>query len=298
MILQNPTLWESLVQAFTAGRLDAPIILAGQHSVGKTTLIQKFCQRVWCKSGGEDSCQVCQQVISRLYPDLFWVEREDGASEIKLEQTQALLQRLASTSLLGGVKIAVISEAEYLNASSGNALLKYLEELSPRCLFFLSTNQPSRLLPTIRSRAMYLSLPPVSHDKLLREFSWDPNLSALEREQQIWLSGGCPGFLMRWQEDEAFGQEVKERAELVGRWWQGDRAAHREIITSFDKTSLAEQRDTFQELIRLLELWIVKPQKKEPPGLNRLPALWHSQMALRSYVSPRLLLDTLFYTSL
>lgn len=145
---------------------------------------------------------------------------------------------------------------------------------------------------------MYLSLPPVSRDKMSREFSWEPNLSPAEREEQAWLSGGCPGFLVRWQEDEALWLEVKERAKLIGRWWQKDRVAHREIAASFDKTSLAEQRDIFQELMQLLELWLARPSGKEPPSLDRLPALWHAQAALQSYVSPRLLLDTLFYTSL
>lgn len=294
MILQNPTLWDSLVQAFTAGRLTMPLIIAGPSSIGKTTLIKKFCRRLWCPGGGEDDCIICRQTISGVYPDLIWLEREESASEIKLEQTQTMLKRLALSSLLGGMRIAVIAEAEYLNENSGNALLKYLEELPTRCLFFLSTSQPSRLLPTIKSRAMYLSLSPVSSEKLSREFSWDQTLSLSERQEQVSLSGGCPGFLMRWQEDEALWQEVRAQALLVSRWWQGERLAHRELASAIAALTLAEQRDFLQELIRLLELRLAAERE---PRLNRLPFLWRARQALENYVSPRLLLDTIFYTS-
>lgn len=295
MILQNPTLWDSLVQALTAGRLTMPLVIAGPSSIGKTTLIKKFCRHLWCRGGGEDDCIICRQVASGVYPDLIWLEREEGSSEIKLEQTQAMLKRLASSSLLGGLRVAVIAEAEYLNENSGNALLKYLEELPASCLFFLSTSQPSRLLPTIQSRAMYLSLSPVSPARLIREFSWDPAFSPVKRQEQICLSGGCPGFLVRWQEDEALWQEVRGQAGLMSRWWQGERLAHRELVSAMATLTLTEQRYFLQELIRLLELQLTVECE---PRLNRLPFLWRARQALQNYVSPRLLLDIIFYTSL
>ncbi len=68
----------------------------------------------------------------------------------------------------------IISPADAMNEAAQNALLKSFEEPHPYCHFILLTEQPSALLPTIRSRAQLfipkltdqLDLPPSAKPKI------------------------------------------------------------------------------------------------------------------------------------
>lgn len=56
----------------------------------------------------------------------------------------------------GGKRVALIEPAEYLNHNAANALLKTLEEPGEDMHIILVSHQPSRLLPTLRSRCQAL----------------------------------------------------------------------------------------------------------------------------------------------
>jgi DNA polymerase-3 subunit delta' len=65
-------------------------------------------------------------------------------------------------------KIFVINEAERLNDESGNCLLKVLEEPPRWTHFVLVTENPSAVLPTIRSRCQTLAFLPVATEEIER----------------------------------------------------------------------------------------------------------------------------------
>ncbi len=58
----------------------------------------------------------------------------------------------------GGRRVVIVDSAEELNTNAANALLKMLEEPPKNAILLLISHQPSRLLPTIRSRCRTLSL--------------------------------------------------------------------------------------------------------------------------------------------
>jgi len=65
----------------------------------------------------------------------------------------------------------IVDSADELNVSAANALLKSLEEPPRRALFLLISAEPSRLLPTIRSRCRRLEFRPLSAADLKRAAS-------------------------------------------------------------------------------------------------------------------------------
>ncbi len=84
------------------------------------------------------------------HPDIFVLNPINNV--IKKEQIMDLKNFLDNTSQVSGKKIYVINNAELLNASSANSLLKILEEPENNIYAFLLSSNISNILPTIKSR--------------------------------------------------------------------------------------------------------------------------------------------------
>lgn len=110
-----------------------------------------------------------------LIEDLSLIRSEETigkAGEIKIEDIRALLHT-TSLSPNGKSRLAVIYNCEKLNQSSGNILLKSLEE-PPSHLTFLLFSKNRSVLPTIKSRCRIYDL-----DFQIRQETSDNNLNDL-----------------------------------------------------------------------------------------------------------------------
>lgn len=97
--------------------------------------------------------------IKCLESDLYLVEPEDikgKGGEIKVQQIREILH-LTSLSPNGNKRIIAVFNAERFNQSSGNILLKNLEEPQSQILFLLFSKFDS-VLPTIKSRCRVIHL--------------------------------------------------------------------------------------------------------------------------------------------
>lgn len=106
-------------------------------------------------------CISCQLYGSEAgHPDFRLFSPEGKTHIIKIDSVRSVLDFLAESSLRGGLKIVVFSEADALNIASQNALLKSLEEPQAQRLIILLTEKPHLLLPTIKSRCQTLKALP------------------------------------------------------------------------------------------------------------------------------------------
>ncbi len=88
-----------------------------------------------------------------------------------LAVAQTLRSQANRRPAFGARQVFVIGEAETLvpqesSQEAANALLKLLEEPPPSTLLILTSSEPGRLLPTIRSRTMPLHLPALAPDSV------------------------------------------------------------------------------------------------------------------------------------
>lgn len=88
--------------------------------------------------------------------DLLYIETE--LQNIKKEEILDLKEKLNTSSIYNGLRIYVILEAEKLNASSSNTLLKFLEEPSDNIYAVLITINKNKVLETIRSRCIGIKI--------------------------------------------------------------------------------------------------------------------------------------------
>lgn len=104
---------------------------------------------------GQD-CLVCSQISAGTFPELKIIEA-DGAW-IKKEQLLNLKDEFNKKSIGSDKKVYIINNAEKLNQSSSNSLLKFLEEPEANIVAILLTNNKFQLLDTIISRCQILTL--------------------------------------------------------------------------------------------------------------------------------------------
>jgi len=90
-------------------------------------------------------CRECERVATRAHPDLYFLELEEDAQQIKVDQVRALTEALTLTGHGSGASVAIVNPADLLNASAANALLKTLEEPRPGTLIVLVTQISARL---------------------------------------------------------------------------------------------------------------------------------------------------------
>lgn len=92
------------------------------------------------------------------HPDVHPIEPESKSRRIRVEQIRALEHELRLRSLLGGVKVGVIFDADRLIEAAANAFLKTLEEPPASSHLLLVSAQPEQLLETILSRCIEVPL--------------------------------------------------------------------------------------------------------------------------------------------
>jgi DNA polymerase-3 subunit delta' len=103
-------------------------------------------------------CSRCRRVDDGNFPDLTWLRPESKSRIISVEQVRDLIQMVNLKPTEGGYKIAIIAGADRLQISAANAFLKTLEEPPSRSVLLLLTTEPHRLLETITSRCLRLTV--------------------------------------------------------------------------------------------------------------------------------------------
>lgn len=136
------------------------------------------------------------------HPDFFTVGKPEENSFIPLELLigskdhrgkEGLCYEISRTPFRGGRKIAVIDDADFLNAEGANSLLKTLEEPPSDSLLILIGTSAGKQLPTIRSRCQLIRFSPLSGKNLARILYENEEVESLEAGMKIAVhaEGNC-----------------------------------------------------------------------------------------------------------
>ena len=206
-------LWQQL-----AGRAQHAhaYLLHGAAGIGKRALAERLMARLLCLSpNGLDACgncKSCHLLAAGTHPDNFVLEPEEADKPIKVDQVRELVEFVVQTAQLGGRKVVLLEPAEAMNLNAANALLKSLEEPSGNTVLLLISHQPSRLLPTIKSRCVQQACPlPSEAVSLVWLAQALPEQGDEERADLLTLAAGSPLAALRMH-----AQGVREqRAQAV-----------------------------------------------------------------------------------
>lgn len=108
------------------------LLLCGTAGVGKTTVAKALCEEVGC--------------------DYIVINGSDEGRQIETLRVK-IKNYASSVSLMGGRKVVIIDEADYMNAESVQPALRgAIEEFSGNCSFIFTCNFKNRIMEAIHSR--------------------------------------------------------------------------------------------------------------------------------------------------
>lgn len=178
---------QAFLDAFNAGRLHSGWLITGPRGIGKATLAWKIATFLLAQNPDDglfgapppptalkidDENPDARLVQSGAHPRLFVVRRpyDDKTKKLKTDITVDAVRGVKGffhmSATDGGRRVVIVDAADELNRNAANAILKELEEPPADTTILLVAHQPSRLLPTIRSRCRELRCAPLGTDDL------------------------------------------------------------------------------------------------------------------------------------
>ena len=155
-------------------------LFTGPPGSGRSTAARAFAAALQCTESGCGSCPSCHTVLGGTHADVLIVNTR--ALSIGVNDTRALVARAAHHPAGGRWQIMVIEDADRLTEQASNALLKAIEEPTPRTVWLLCAPALEDVIPTIRSRCRHLSLRTPSTgavtDVLVRRDGVDPSMAS------------------------------------------------------------------------------------------------------------------------
>ena len=198
-LLGNEQLKENLTHSLRRGRISHFYLISGPEGAGKHTLARLLAAAILC--GGADRpcgrCGPCRKVLDGNHPDFITIDDPEKKTVpvdlIRQARADIYIQPNESDH-----KIYLFPRAQDMGLPGQNALLKVLEEPPKYGVFILLTDNPEKLLPTVRSRCTELALHGLPEDTLrqalVKEF---PGAAAETIQGAIVRSGGWLGQARR-----------------------------------------------------------------------------------------------------
>ena len=246
-LLGNDRLKDNLKSSIARGRISHFYLISGPEGSGKHTLARLLAAAILCQDTQKPCCRCgpCRKVLENNHPDFITVddpEHKNVAVKIVREFREDVFIRPNESAY----KIYFLPQE--LGTEGQNALLKILEEPPKYGVFILLTDNPEKILPTVRSRCTELALQALPADTLKkalrREF---PNASDADIDGAAQRSGGFLGQARMLLEE---GTEIPPQTEgFVRSFAARDPLGLVQTLTPMEKW----KRD---QLIPILQSWL------------------------------------------
>jgi DNA polymerase-3 subunit delta' len=205
-IIGHRRLTTLIARAIERESLPPTLLFAGPSGVGKWAVARATAQAINClqpvKPAGDPApdlemdacgkCRACDRIARGVHVDVMTLEPDDKAS-IKIDPVRDVLSHTSFRPFEGRKRVVLIREADTLEPSSQNALLKSLEEPPPATMFILTTAVPGALLPTVRSRCMRLGFGRLTSSEVASALMRDHEYSDSEARDTAPLADGSLG---------------------------------------------------------------------------------------------------------
>jgi len=275
----------AFLEALTSDRLHHAWLIRGPRGVGKATLAWRIARTLLTTepAGADDMFgappppssldvdpdhPVVRRMAAGSEPRLALVripydlKTEKLKTEITVDEIRKLKTAFTFAATDGGRRVVIIDSADQMNVAAANALLKLLEEPPENTTLLLITHQPSRLLPTIRSRCRELRCKPLNPQDLAAALHQTGADLQADPQQLAALASGSVGDSLRF--DQGGGLQIYSA--IVSLWAASNTADRAATLRLAEACAGPTNKDRFDLMITMLGLFISRTARAGVAG--------------------------------
>jgi DNA polymerase-3 subunit delta' len=269
-LIGNDEAKEALRRLLVAGRVPGALLFAGEEGVGKKLFALELAKALNCKTpaGVEacDHCSACVRISRSTFPPhgkddddkarLIWSEHADVAMAraykriIRVGPMRELEREANFRPYEGATRLFIVEDADRMNESASNALLKTLEEPPRTSHLILLTSQPATLLPTIRSRCQTIRFAPIPATEIEKFLLEVNHMSSADAALLAHTSRGSLGRALATDVETYREQREAMLAVLESLVLSRDRV---ELLRSAEGLNDAKRKDEYECRLDVLE---------------------------------------------
>ena len=167
----QPVIYKTFVNALETNKLSHAYLLSGSVGMPLKEVALFLAKSLICDNPHPlacNECITCMRVDEGNYADIMVFG--DGNSKIKKGDIEKITSNFDKTALEEkGIMIYVLHLVESMTAVAVNSLLKFLEEPGKNIYAFLTTENESKLLPTIISRTQVLRFKEINRQDVIKD---------------------------------------------------------------------------------------------------------------------------------
>ena len=228
-IIGNNHIKTVLRRLVAQNRVPNSLLFAGADGIGKKRFALELAKTFVCQnpknSEACDVCAACRRADNFSFPKpddrdafrrvIFSEHADIGLivpyhRNILVDAVRELETEANFRPHEASARFFIVDDADKMNESASNALLKTLEEPSKTSHIFLITSRPDALLPTIRSRCQTVRFAPVEFDEIESHLLKTKKLSPEDAALAAKIASGKPGYAL-----ETDLGKFRERRELM-----------------------------------------------------------------------------------
>ena len=167
----QPVIYKTFVNALKTNKLSHAYLLSGSVGMPLKEAALYLAKSLICDNPSPlacNKCLTCMRVDEGNYADVMVFGEEN--TKIKKGDIEKITSNFDKTALEEkGVMIYVLHLVETMTAVAVNSLLKFLEEPGKNIFAFLTTENESKLLPTIISRTQVLRFREINREDVIKD---------------------------------------------------------------------------------------------------------------------------------
>ena len=192
-LLGNDRLKQNLAESLSKNHIAHFYLISGPKGSGRHTLARLLAAAILCQDKRRPClrCTPCRKVMEGNHPDFITVEDpEHKTTAVRI--VRQIREDVFIRPNESDYKIYLFPQE--LGIEGQNALLKILEEPPKHGVFLLLTDNPDKLLPTVRSRCTELKMQALPPEVMRRRLRQDfPKAQEEDLDAAIARSGGFLG---------------------------------------------------------------------------------------------------------
>jgi len=268
----NNQIKENLKRLIEQKRVPHSLLFVGAEGIGKKQFALEVAKTFVCQnpkmSEACDICSACRRADKFVFPkfddrDAFkrviFSEHSDVGlvipfnKNILVDAIRELETEANFRPFEAEVRFFLIDEADKMNESASNALLKTLEEPAPTTYLFLITSRPDALLPTISSRCQTVRFAPIEPEQIEKHLLASKKISPADAELLSKLAAGSVGHALETNLEKFRGRRETMLRVLESLLVTKDRAA---LLRAAEEMNDPKNKDEYETRLEILQTLI------------------------------------------